>query len=104
MTQRKLYRAKEGILLGLCQGIADWMNAPVFIVRLIFIIAALCTAVLPSLLAYLIVGLIVPVRPACEYYRSECNSSYWRKDAYESEEDFRRRKREAEWDNKFCNS
>ena len=104
MTQRKLYRAKEGVLLGVCQGIADWINGPVFVVRLIFIIVALSTAVLPSLLVYLIVGLIIPVRPACEYSSSERSSSYWRRDAFESEEEYRRRRREAEWDNKFCNS
>lgn len=97
MTQRKLYRSNDGILLGVCQGLADWTSIPVFIVRLIFIIVALSTSILPSLLVYLIVGLILPTRPVCEYSRCE-------KTSYESEEEYRRRKREAEWDNKFCNS
>ena len=103
MTQRKLYRSDDRILLGVCQGLADWTSIPVFVVRLVFIVAALSTSVLPSLLVYLIVGLIIPARPACNYSCYENCASDWKRKS-ESDEEYRRRKREAEWDNKFCNS
>ena len=103
MTRNKLYRSNDGVLLGVCQGIADWKNIPVFVVRLIFVVIALCTAIAPCLVIYLIVGLMMPARPVCEYSRCEDAFAEWKKRA-ETDEEYYRRKKESDWDNRFCNS
>jgi len=51
------------MLLGICQGIADWRDLPVFVVRLIFVIICLATAVAPCVIIYLLLGLIIPIEP-----------------------------------------
>ena len=66
-TSRRFYRSRNGILFGICQGIADWRDVPVSVVRLIFIIICLATAVAPCLIIYLIAGLILPVEPRGYY-------------------------------------
>ena len=51
------------MLLGICQGIADWRDMPVSVVRLIFIIICLATAVAPCVIIYLVAGMILPIEP-----------------------------------------
>ena len=104
MARRKLYKSDDGVLLGVCQGVADWLGVPVAAIRLIVIIVAICTKIMPCLMIYLFFAIFLPARPACEYSFSESGSSDCSGSSYESEEEYRRRKREAEWDNKFCNS
>ena len=76
-TSRRLYRSRNGMLLGICQGIADWRDLPVFAVRLIFVIICLVTAVAPCVIIYLLLGLILPIEPRGAYRndRSE-NTNY----------------------------
>ncbi len=66
--RRRLYRSRNGNIFGICQGIADWMAVPVGTVRLIVILTAIFTAVLPALLIYLVMAMIIPPEPA-GYYR-----------------------------------
>ncbi|MBI9106335.1 MAG: PspC domain-containing protein [Spirochaetales bacterium] len=70
-TSRRLYRSRNGMLLGICQGIADWRDLPVFVVRLIFVIICLATAVAPCVIIYLLMGLIIPIEPRSGYKRDE---------------------------------
>ena len=62
-SSRKLYRSRNGMLLGVCQGIADWRDMPVSVVRLIVVIITLATAVAPCLIIYLIAGFMLPLEP-----------------------------------------
>lgn len=39
MGKRKLTRAKDGLILGVCKGIADWLDIKPIIVRAIFLLA-----------------------------------------------------------------
>lgn len=58
---KRLYRSNtDRILGGVCGGIAEHMNADSTIVRIIFVIA-LCTGL--SLIAYLILWVIIPLKP-----------------------------------------
>ena len=63
MSSTKLYRSKHGQWFGICQGIADWRDLPVGIVRLIVILIACFTAIFPCLLLYLVLGFIIPINP-----------------------------------------
>lgn len=61
--REKLYRAKDGKILGVCKGIANWLGWPVAAIRLILIIIALVTAVIPTILLYLLAAVILSPEP-----------------------------------------
>ena len=60
---RRLYRSRNGEILGVCKGIAEWRDYPVDTIRLIVILIAIFTAIAPCLIIYFILGLILPVNP-----------------------------------------
>lgn len=62
-TGRKLYRSRHGEILGVCKGIAEWRDLPVNMVRLLFILIAIASAIVPCLIIYLIMGLVLPMEP-----------------------------------------
>ncbi len=60
---KKLYRSRSNkMLLGLCGGIGDYFNIDPTIVRIAFVVLEFLTAGL-LIIAYLIIGLIVPKEP-----------------------------------------
>lgn len=77
------YRSRNGIIFGVCRGIADHFQVSVFWVRIILVIVALGTWFGPAILFYLVAGLIMkpePVLPIdnideAEFYNSYANSS-----------------------------
>ena len=130
MATRRLYRSKNGEILGVCRGIAEWRDYPVDTIRLIVILIAIFTAIAPCLIIYLFLGLILPVNPYDEddnyergyrdghkdgrkegkktsrgrtyYYHPEPEDFVSSKT--EDAEDAERRKKESDWDNRFSNS
>jgi phage shock protein C len=63
MESRKLYRIpSEGMLGGVCAGLAEYLAIDPTVVRLIFIL--LFFAGMSGVLIYLIMLLIVPVKPS----------------------------------------
>ena len=109
--------------MGVCKGIAEWRDYPVDTIRLIFILVAIFTAIAPCLIAYFIIGLILPVNPYEEsegsrsykegrkekrgktyYYNPEPEDFVNSEAKAESEEEYERRKKESDWDNRFSNS
>ena len=131
MASRRLYRSKNGEILGVCKGIAQWRDLPVDTVRLIFILIAIFTAVVPCLIAYFVIGLILPVNPYEDedaskaynegyrdgkrdfrkkksgktyYYHPEPEDFVSSEAKAESDVEFERRKKESDWDNRFSNS
>lgn len=57
-----LHRSEEKkVLMGVCQGFADEYKMDVGIVRLIVVLIAVFTAFFPALLAYIIIGAVLPV-------------------------------------------
>ena len=123
MATRRLYRSKNGEIMGVCKGIAEWRDYPVDTIRLIFILVAIFTAIAPCLIAYFIIGLSLPVNPYEEsegsrsykegrkekrgktyYYNPEPEDFVNSEAKAESEEEYERRKKESDWDNRFSNS
>ena len=124
MATKKLYRSRKGEWLGICKGIAEWRDLPVGTVRLIFVLVAIFTAIVPCLIIYFLVGLILPVNPYDDpsyergyndgrrdggrgqtyYYKPEPEDFVNEKPKAESAEDYERRKKESDWDNRFSNS
>ena len=63
MATKRLYRSKNGEILGVCRGIAEWRDYPVDTIRLIVVLIAIFTAIAPCLIIYFILGLVLPVNP-----------------------------------------
>jgi phage shock protein C len=60
---RKLYRSRNGMIFGVCRGIADTFDLSLFWVRLGFIIAFAITLFFPTGLIYLILALVLKREP-----------------------------------------
>jgi phage shock protein C len=69
--QRRLYRSRQGAILGVCRGVADYLDFPVFWLRVGVIVAALMTAIFPAIVVYVIAGLIMQPEPVGAYERFE---------------------------------
>lgn len=57
---KKLTRSSDRKLSGVLGGIADYMNVDANVLRLIFIVVALFTAVIPCVILYIIAHFIIP--------------------------------------------
>ena len=56
---KKLYKVREGkVLAGVCQGLAEYLDIDVSIVRILTVVLALCYSV--GLVAYIAATLILP--------------------------------------------
>ena len=132
MATRRLYRSRNGEILGVCKGIAEWRDYPVDTIRLIVVLIAIFTAIAPCLVFYFILGLILPVNPYEDdnyergyrdgkkdgrrengksnrrgktyYYNPEPEDYVSEQAKAESAEEAERRKKESDWDNRFSNS
>ena len=59
---KKLYRSSNQKMLGgVCGGLAEYFDADVSLVRLVFVGLTLMSAVLPMLLFYIIAWIVIPV-------------------------------------------
>lgn len=62
MEPKKLYRIpSEGMIGGVCAGLAEYLNADPTVIRLAFVLLAL--AGMSGVLIYIIMWLIVPIKP-----------------------------------------
>ena len=97
---KKLYRSRDGMLFGVCRGIAEWKDLPVGWVRFFTILAFMSTGFFPVGLLYLLAGLFLPIEPR-GYYRN-FHSGY---DDYDSQYDDRKYERrydkEDDWDRRY---
>lgn len=62
-SQRKLYRARDGRIFGVCQGFARYMDAPVGVVRILTVVAAFVTGFWLVVGAYLLLALVLKPEP-----------------------------------------
>ena len=64
---RKLYRVRAGMGLGVCHGIAEYFDLPVWLVQVAAIILCLHIHIVPFLILYGLAALIMKPKPACEH-------------------------------------
>ncbi len=66
MTPEKprLYRARDGMLLGVCKGIAHYRGLPVGVVRLAFVVLTIATGFWLGIGAYILAGFLMDPEPA----------------------------------------
>ncbi len=80
-----LYRDREnGMILGVCAGIAERFEFNVLGVRILAVVAMVCLAFWPVAVAYLAFGLLLRDRPL-SYYGQEYEHRFWRSDDQEAE-------------------
>lgn len=62
---KKLYRSpKNGVLFGICAGLANYIDVDVVFVRLVVVVLTFVAHGWPVILAYAIAVFIVPIDPA----------------------------------------
>ena len=63
MATNKLYRSRRGKVFGVCQGIAEWRDLPVDLLRLIVAVSIIVTGIFPGIIIYALVALFMPLEP-----------------------------------------
>ena len=56
---RRLVR-KDGIIAGVCGGIADSFGWPPTLVRILYVLLSICSAAFPGILVYLVLWIVIP--------------------------------------------
>lgn len=57
----KLVRSSQGrMLLGVCAGLADWWNLDRTLLRVLYVLASVCSAAFPGILVYIILAIVMP--------------------------------------------
>lgn len=75
---KRLYRSRSRIIGGVCQGLADYFNVDVVLVRIIALFALFCLSA--GLWVYLVLWIVVPLEPV---------DAGWRRDNREDGEEWR---------------
>jgi len=119
MSGRGLYRSRDGIILGVCRGVADYFNVAALWVRAILVVAFIFTGFWPIIGIYLLAALLMKPGPGVPgRQRSKrnfhCRYNHARRETAErfrrQWEDLEKRIRRAEdkvtsrefdWDNRF---
>ena len=61
---KRLYRSrKDRIIAGVCAGIAEYLAVDPTIIRIIYALLTVFTALIPFIIIYLILWAIIPERP-----------------------------------------
>lgn len=64
MSNKKLYKSKENkVLAGVMGGIGEYLDVDPVILRVVYIVISSFTAVVPGVLAYVIMAFIIPNKP-----------------------------------------
>ena len=64
LYKRGLYRSRNGVLLGVCRGVADYFDFSVFWIRAIAVILFIFTGFWPVVGLYLLAALLMKSEPA----------------------------------------
>lgn len=64
MNQSKLHRVRNGILGGVCGGIADYLGWDRALVRLLYVIVSILSAAFPGTIVYIVLWIAMPRRTA----------------------------------------
>jgi phage shock protein C len=64
MSRRGLYRSRNGVLLGVCRGVADYLDFSLFWIRAIAVILFIFTGFWPIVGVYILAALLMKSGPA----------------------------------------
>lgn len=60
---KKLYRSPNRVLGGVLAGFADYINADVSLIRIIYVLVSILSAAFPGILVYIICWAVIPEKP-----------------------------------------
>ena len=60
---KKLYRSTDRVLGGVLAGFAEYINADVSVIRIVYVIISILSAAFPGILVYLICWAVIPEKP-----------------------------------------
>ena len=77
-----LYRSRRGMIFGVAKGLANSCNLPVWLIRLAFILFAILTQVIPTVVIYIVLAIVMRPEPVIcfdseeerEFYNSYGNT------------------------------
>ncbi|MCF8114521.1 MAG: envelope stress response membrane protein PspC [Desulfotignum sp.] len=75
-NDRRIYRSRKGIIMGVCRGVAEHFNLSVFWVRMIFLLIFLFTGFWPVGVLYIIAGLILKPEPVVPFQNENDQEFY----------------------------
>ena len=119
ITGRRLYRSRNGVIFGVCRGVADYFDFSVFWIRVIMVGIFIATGFFPIIFIYILAALLMKAEPAIEIGESPNSGggtayAYTRQDTAERlkrkwrhlEDRIRRMEdkvtsREYDWNNRF---
>jgi phage shock protein C len=78
ISRRGLYRSRDGIILGVCRGIADYFNFSVFYVRAIVVVVFIFTGFWPIIGIYILAALLMQSEPGVPGRSGAKENSYCR--------------------------
>lgn len=64
--RRPLQRSRNGMIFGVCKGLANYSDLNVWCIRAILVALCLLTWVVPFVLAYLVAAILMPPEPVLE--------------------------------------
>jgi phage shock protein C len=73
---KTLYRSRKGMILGVCQGIADYLDFPVIWLRLALVVALFMTGFFPVVVVYFVAALLMKPEPVVPF-ESESDREFY---------------------------
>ena len=119
MSRRGLYRSRDGIILGVCRGVADYFDFSAFWIRAILIVVFIFSGFWPIIGIYILAALLMKPAPGVSDRQGSKRNFHCRYDRArrETAERFKRKwghlekrirrmedrvtSREYDWDNRF---
>ena len=97
-SRRGVYCSRDGIILGVCRGIADYFNFSVFYVRAIVVVVFIFTGFWPIIGIYILAALLMKSEPGVPGRSGSKENSYCRynRARHDTAERFKRKWRHLE--------
>ncbi len=73
---RYLYRSRQGWIFGVCQGLADYTEFSVTVIRIIFIVFFILSGFFPIVLIYLLAAILISPKPVVNFQSDEEKEFY----------------------------
>lgn len=64
--RKVLYRSRDGYILGVCKGLADYFDFPVFWMRVLAVLAVICSWFF-ALIAYIVAAIVMKQEPVVPF-------------------------------------
>lgn len=75
-SSQGIYRSRNGIFMGVCRGLADYLNVSVFWLRVITLVLFLFTGFWPVGVIYIVAGLMLKMEPVSPL-RNESDQEFY---------------------------